>query len=1023
MIIEKIMDEGYKKAEKRINQAKLNNLIELDLSKLNLTALPESIVELEELQRLNINSNQISDWSFLRHLNRLQTLSLRNNQIFDASFLQSKTGLKKLNLGENHVQDYRFLENMIGLEELYLSGNQITDISFLESLTGLKKLDLSQNRIVDPNLIGCLTRLQSLYLFGSRIPSSSFLGSLINLRKLFLSTTRASDYGCLEKLTKMEILYLGSSKISNTGFLGSLSQLQNLYLPRNEISDLGFLESLNVLKRLNLKNNRISDIRFLESQTGLESLDLRDNQIADITPLARCIKEGLPIAKSYSAKGIGLGGNPISTPPLTVVEKGTQAVLNWFEQVENQGLLPLYEAKMMVLGQGGVGKTTFSKLQVNPGYKVGKGKLGSTLGIEIYKDKVFPHRTIDDIYIKTHLWDFGGQNIQKMLHQFFITENCLYVLVSDKRRENANFDYWFQIINLLGPKSSVIVLENEMDAEGNNENFALNIYRDLFPDLDISSCEVNLALITKEQKANWELLNMTLSKKLSDLEIVNREVPKNWTLVRDELGHLKVKKYITTTAFFELCKKAEIGLSEEQADLCLFYLNSLGDLFHFNEGELKTYIFLDHKWLTKGLYYILADEAIKEQQGRFTRAQAYKKWGKKYKKPEKDMLLLLLLKDQFDLCYELKEEKDVFITPLLLPNDQPEKWSYETDLHFQYNYGFMPHGIFPRAIVRVHEKIDDNQLWQTGVRLLDKETGARAEVQQFNDPDDNRQVIDIKIHGDKTSCRVMLEFIRSNIESLHREFKNLNAKTMVGCNCASCTRQMNLKKKPSFYSYDDLVSMVENKVYEIYCRNHQRMVSIGLVLNDVVAEDAGEKHWDRRMINELKEIGMTVDKSDRSIHMSDFGKAYSSSNSDSKSDSEANAKAEATAKAKVNIEIQSLRGDTEVLKEDIERELKIKNIPEEEIALAVSDVEAAESALEQIENAESIEAVPAKSKSRLRRFINSLSNPDSTMHKTLKMLREGKDHGVQLAETYNKIASNFAMPLVPPAALEIIKKI
>ena len=36
---------------------------------------------------------------------------------------------------------------------------------------------------------------------------------------------------------------------------------------------------------------------------------------------------------------------------------------------------------------------------------------------------------------------------------------------------------------------------------------------------------------------------------------------------------------------------------------------------------------------------------------------------------------------------------------------------------------------------------------------------------------------------------------------------------------------------------------------------------------------------------------------------------------------------------------------------------------------------------------------------------------------------KGKDYGVKLAELYNAVAANTGMPMVPPLALEVIKKL
>ena len=143
-----------------------------------------------------------------------------------------------------------------------------------------------------------------------------------------------------------------------------------------------------------------------------------------------------------------------------------------------------------------------------------------------------------------------------------------------------------------------------------------------------------------------------------------------------------------------------------------------------------------------------------------------------------------------------------------------------------------------------------------------------------------------------------------------------------------------------------------------------------------------------------------------------------------KTGSSASSTAIAEAVNTVTIEIQNILGKTEMLKEDIERELKIKKVPAEEIELAKSDVEVFENALKEADSAKNNnQEVPKKSKNCLTRFWEDIKDEKSSIHKALKMLRKGKDYGVSLAETYNKIAENIGMPLVPTLALGIIKKL
>jgi len=960
-----------KLAIKLIEKERQEKTGKLDLGKCGLKIIPKKLFDLTWLEELSL-SNKIWDYN---KQGWIQSTNSGNPNFINFEELPSEfkylIRLKKLyfageSLAKRKLKICNILSNLENLQTLELSFNQISDISFLENLTGLQTLDLTSNQISD----------------------ISFLENLTSLQTLELSSNQISNISFLENLTGLQILVLNGNQISNTSFLENLTGLQTLELSSNQISNISFLENLTSLQTLYLADNQISDISFLKNLTGLQTLYLYSNQISDISPLLTLLKPSISLTKKWSGS-VTLGGNPLTNPPMSIVEKGTEAVLSWFEQIEEQGEWPLYEAKLMILGQGGAGKTTFASLQLDPDYEVGPGKLDATLGIAIHKGREFVHQSHKEQKIKAHLWDFGGQDIQKMLHQFFITENCLYVLVSDKRAENTNFDYWFQIINLLGPHSSVIVLENPKDIQSVNEDFALAKYRELFRDLTIEGSEVNLKDTRSKDKTRWQLLNETIEEKLSGLEIVNRPVPRKWSLIRDELGELKnvkERKHISKDEFHQLCSRPEIGLTNEQCDLCLFYLRELGDLVYFDDKDLCTHIFLDHNWLTQGMYYILSDKQIKEEGGRFTRKQAYRQWGTHgYNEEEKAMLLLLLLRDKFDICYELPHEKDVFITPLLLPNDKPAAWEHETNLRFRYQYGFIPHGLFSRLIVQVHEKIDAELRWKTGVRLINKikSVAVRAEIQQFNDPEENQQVIDIKLNGGKEGCKQTLSFVRTAVEKLHKDFRNISCKEIVACNCETCSGLMKKGEKPSFYKYKKLQDKIQNRSYFEECgKSNYKPVNIGKVLSDVVIENAAIENNDSELLHKLKGMGMSINniKNINKTEISDFGKATAISS--------ASAKAEAKAINTISIEIQNILSETELLKEDIEDERKLlqKEMDNDEIDVTIRDVEKAAQAIQDIEAAQKQNQEPATtSRKRLKRFMEDLSNEKSSIYKTLKL--------------------------------------
>ncbi len=998
---------------------KLTGLTNLDLSSNQISDI-SFLEKLTGLTNIDLRSNQISDISFLEKLTGLTNIDLSYNQISDISFLEKLTGLTNLYLSSNQISDYSFLEKLTGLSNLDLSSNQISDYSFLEELTGLSNLDLSSNQISDISFLEKLTGLTNLDLSSNQISDISFLEKLTGLTNLDLRSNQISDISFLEKLTGLTNLDLSSNQISDISFLEKLTGLTNLYLRSNQISDISFLEKLTGLTNLYLRSNQISDISFLEKLTGLTNIDLSFNQISDLKNMIPLIKKGLPVnLHEYWGGGISLFKNPITNPPMNIMEQEANAILEWFSQIDESGAAPFFESKIMILGQGGAGKTTFANLLLDPDYEVKPGKLDSTIGVVVNRGKEFTHAYLENINVKAHLWDFGGQNIQKMLHQFFITEDCLYVLVSDKRAENTNFDYWFQIINLLGTKSNVIVLENPKEAQHANEEFALNKYQELYPELRINSIEVNLNSTRTKHKKRWETLLEMISEKLSEIELVNRMVPKKWGLVREALKQREKQRYIRKDDFYKLCEVPSISFNKRQADWCLSYLRSVGDLVYFEDRDLCTHIFLDHNWLTQGMYYILSDKRIEENGGRFTLKQAFSKWDSQYSEEEKVMLINLLLKDKFDICYEIPDEKNVFITPLLLPADKPEtKWNHETQLRFRYHYGFIPHGLFSRLIVQLHDKIDAEQHWKTGVRLKDIISGENvfAEVQQFNDPEENQPVIDIKISGDKNGCKQMLSYIRNAVDKLHKDFKNINVRQIVACNCDTCTERIKSEGKPSFYDYEMLWDKVIHRSYFVDCKESKwKPVNIGQIINDIVIENAANENKDNYLLKQLKEMGMSINQ------------IINNNNNNNQATATSTSKAEATAKNEVSININNILGEVRNLKEDFEDEKNIllKNgLSEDDYDITLKDIDKAENAIKELEAAKNQnQELPAKSKSRLTRFINDLGIEDSTLHKGLKLMRKGRDYGVQLAKIYNKIAANTGMPAVPPLILGVIKKL
>ena len=68
------------------------------------------------------------------------------------------------------------------------------------------------------------------------------------------------------------------------------------------------------------------------------------------------------------------------------------------------------------------------------------------------------------------LWDFAGQEITHALHQFFLTEGCVYIVVVEPRSDNEQGDAekWLKLIERYGKGAPVLVALNKQDTRKPN---------------------------------------------------------------------------------------------------------------------------------------------------------------------------------------------------------------------------------------------------------------------------------------------------------------------------------------------------------------------------------------------------------------------------------------------------------------------------------------------------------------------------------------------------------------------------
>jgi GTPase SAR1 family protein/uncharacterized small protein (DUF1192 family) len=474
-------NSGQEEAVRRIRECEKTGQVWLDLGDLALEQLPPELGLLTHLRHLALGRNRLkvmdgdrieTDWDINRHD---QTLA-------DLLPLTKLTGLTTLSLvGCTSVLDLEPLRTLTGLATLDMSSRMsLSDLSPLQALTGLTKLRLDGFTSVS-NLgpLTTLTRLTSLSL--GEFTSVSDLGplkTLTGLTRLFLwKCNQVSDLGPLGTLTKLTTLQLEVCEtVSNLGPLTTLTELTWLSLAGCElVSDLGPLGTLTGLTILDLLGCAgVADLGPLRTLTELTSLVLAAcERVSDFSPL-------LDLPKLHR---IRVSGTAVPLPDHLEDSFDAPAILAWYrENQQATGKRPLAEVKLLLVGQGRVGKTQL-RLRFFEGMGIAHHDptLESTRHIDYSEaTHTLPKSNRSKLSkVKLRVWDFGGQNELHSSHRFFLgCQRCFYILVlaadrpaNGESSDSNRLNYWLRVIAEYGRRDKsrrapVLIVVTRSDVKG-----------------------------------------------------------------------------------------------------------------------------------------------------------------------------------------------------------------------------------------------------------------------------------------------------------------------------------------------------------------------------------------------------------------------------------------------------------------------------------------------------------------------------------------------------------------------------
>ena len=651
-IRQRLTDQRGPMSDRALLQAIINanqrEITELDLSGRGLTALPPEIGRLTNLQHLNLNGNElVSLPPEIGRLTNLAELEVNRNQLTSLPpGIGRLTNLQQLSLHGNRLINLSpEIGQLIHLQDLNLGRNQLESLPpEIGRLINLLRLDIDENRLpVVPSEIFRLINLQQLNLEGNRL------------------VTLPPETG---RLTNLQSLSLWGNQITSlTPEIGRLINLSNIDVGRNQLTSLppeiGWLISL---QRLDLDENQLTslppEIGYL---TNLQQLSLARNQI-----------KSLPSEVGLLAhlKIILLGRNPLKEPPPGVVAQGTEAILSYL-RAQAVGEERRWMSKLLLVGEGGVGKTQL--LRVLRGDEFVESS-PTTRGIEI--SNVASPQRMDDITavgplelehpmdpgvtMRLNSWDFGGQDVYHATHQFFLTEQSLYLVVRNARYgwEQSNLYYWLDTIQARAPYCPVLIVSTHVDERPAH-----------IPLQDLQRRYTQVV-------GHWEVSSKTgdgidglreaIREEAAKLPLMGERWPVDWLEAADAVRALP-EKHVTARRLQEVMSGE--GVSGEDAAYLAQWLHNLGELlFYQGEEELKDTVVLDPQWVTEYIYTVLDSEDLEEPLGIFRRSLMERIWGDLDSGLQDHFLRLM---ERFDLSYRTLRQPDISIVVERLSQDPP----------------------------------------------------------------------------------------------------------------------------------------------------------------------------------------------------------------------------------------------------------------------------------------------------------------------------------------------------------------
>ncbi|HYN78732.1 MAG TPA: COR domain-containing protein [Lamprocystis sp. (in: g-proteobacteria)] len=713
----------------------------------------------------------------------------------------------------------------LDLADLWLSGlpGELFELEWIESLTlGESMFSNYPNKIAAqaPSLTR-LQRLRQLNCSWTDLADLSPLSALSALQYVGCSGKMVTDLTPLAGLADLESLEFAHTEVADLRPLAGLAALQWINCSATDITELTPLVKLRALKHVDCSLTQVADLSPLAGLSVLEFLDCSDTKVTDLSPLdglaalrvVNCVDapvarlpEGL--VRSPALEELTVSPHPGLAPlPAEVLSQKDSD--NCLPRLRAHladlasGAEPLRDVKVIVLGNGRIGKTQLCRrLRGEPFEPDADSTHG--IGVSAAELPMAP----GEVSAILNLWDFGGQDLYHGTHALFMRTRAVFLLVWTPGSEGGNQEhgglvfrnrplpYWLEYIRHLGGAGSpVILVQNQCDG-GRGERANLPLGQDLIgPFEDAGRLFKRIAYSALDDSGRAGLTE-ALQQAVRALRAAQGQpqIGRNrlavWDQLRDWRGAdagsadpaARRHRLVPFADFESLCRDQAVHDPASFAEV----LHRAGMVW-YQRGHFGDRMILDRSWAMREIYALFTRTdgvytTLRRLGGRFTRTDLdVLLWGRRGLAVD-DQRTLLKMMEQSGICFVYRPNwKDLdaieYRAPDLLPEGRgalaaelADCWEDAPGVPTEttVDFPFLSPSIGRALLSDLGTLAGDRALyWRYGVYFYDGSSRSRALVEQVADPAGYGGHIRIQAKG--AGAETLIGQLRWRLRALDRQ--------------------------------------------------------------------------------------------------------------------------------------------------------------------------------------------------------------------------------------------------------------